>query len=205
MFVADSERSDTSTVDLADNEYCSETTLRPSMVHYDDSIHEVCDDDHPTSQAMQADVVTSLENNYPTVGSLIDAGFIPYFDFFADGDWAHWINPEFLGDGAALDAERPESILVDNTWWRPIGVMYVATDESLRTWTARRTRRPARRGPRIRNRRRPRRGGTGSRTPPRRPQRPDERPVVSVAAGLPNSQPICPARPPTRVCSYSSI
>jgi hypothetical protein len=72
---------------------------------------------------------TSLENNYPTVGSLIDAGFIPYFDFFADGDWAHWINPEFLDDGATLDAERPESILVDNTWWRPIGVMYVATDE----------------------------------------------------------------------------
>ncbi len=115
--------------DLADNEYCSETTLRPGMVHYDDSIHEVCDDDHPESQALQADVKESLEENYPTVGALIDAGFIPYLDFFDGGSWSHWINPAFLGDDSMLDADRPESVLVDHTYWRPIGVMFIATDE----------------------------------------------------------------------------
>lgn len=119
---------DSDDVDLADNEYCSETTLRPSMVHYDDSMHEVCEDDHPESQAIQTEVRESLEAHYPTVGALMDAGFIPYFDFFDDGDWSHWINPEFIGDDAMVDADRPESILVDHTYWRPIGVMFIATD-----------------------------------------------------------------------------
>jgi len=110
-------------------EHCSETTLEPSVVHYDDSIHEVCDDDHPASREIQADVGEALERKYPTVGALIDDGFVPYLDFFADGDWSHWINPEYIGDGSMVDPERPESVLVDHTWWRPIGVMFVATDE----------------------------------------------------------------------------
>ncbi|MFO7925931.1 hypothetical protein [Natronomonas sp.] len=96
------------------------------MSHYDDSIHEVCSDDHAASQEILADVKTALEERYPTVGALIDAGFIPYFDFFTGGSWSHWINPEFIGDQSMLDPEHPESILVDHTWWRPIGVMFMA-------------------------------------------------------------------------------
>ena len=106
---------------------CPEATVRPEMVHYDDSVHEVCADDAPETRALQEDVRASLESNFPTVGSLIDAGFVPYFDFFADGSWSHWLNPEFLGDDSVVDADRPESILVDHTYWRPIGVMFIAT------------------------------------------------------------------------------
>lgn len=120
---------DDSADDDSDDEACPETTIRPSMVHYDDSIHEVCSDSHPETVSLQADVKASLESEYPTVGSLIDAGFVPYYDFFADGSWAHWLNPEFIGDESMLDPDRPESVLVDNTWWRPIGVMFIATDD----------------------------------------------------------------------------
>lgn len=112
-----------------DHSDCPETTLRPSMVHYDDSVHEVCRDDHPDTRALQEAVTEALEEEYPTVGSLVDSGFIPYFDFFADGDWSHWIKPEFIGDDSVVDASRPESVLVDHTYWRPIGVMFVATKE----------------------------------------------------------------------------
>lgn len=115
--------------DLREEEYCEQTTTEPSMVHYDDSMEQVCDDDHPGSKAIQDEVRDALEENYPTVGALVDDGFIPYFDFFADTDWAHWINPEYIGDDEVLNADRPESVLVDNTYWRPIGVMFVATDE----------------------------------------------------------------------------
>lgn len=112
-----------------DEKYCSETSLGPGMVHYDDSIHEVCEDDYPASREIQADVRESLERKYPTVGALINDGFIPYFDFLTGGDWSHWINPDFIGDDSILDPDRPESVLVDHRWWRPIGVMFIATDE----------------------------------------------------------------------------
>lgn len=115
--------------DLRDDKYCDQATTEPSMVHYDDSLHQVCDDDHPESRVLQDDVREALEENYPTVGALIEDGFIPYFDFFADLDWAHWINPEYIADDKVLDPERPESILVDNNYWRPIGVMFIATDD----------------------------------------------------------------------------
>ncbi|MGM0606204.1 MAG: hypothetical protein ACQETB_11120, partial [Halobacteriota archaeon] len=49
-----------------------------------------------------------------------------------DGDWSHWINPEFISDGSIVDPERPESVLVDHTWWRPIGVMFIATKNGKR-------------------------------------------------------------------------
>lgn len=111
---------------LNDDEYCDQTSLRPDMVHYDGSMEEVCEDDHPESKALQDDVKKSLETHYPTVGALIDEGFFPYVDFF-DGDWSHWLNPEFIGDDEVMEPDRPESILVDHTYWRPIGVMFIAT------------------------------------------------------------------------------
>lgn len=115
--------------DSSDEKRCPEATLEPEMVHYDESIHETCSDDHPSTEALQAAVGTALEESYPTVGALIDAGFVPYFDFMTGGDWSHWINPAFVGDDTMLDPRRPESILVDNTWWRPIGVMFIATQD----------------------------------------------------------------------------
>lgn len=111
-----------------DDTECPKATLESRMVHYDDSIHGTCSDDHPSSEALQAAVKTSLKENYPTVGALIDAGFIPYFDVFTDGRSAHWINPTFIGDDSMLDPDRPESILVDKELWRPIGVMFIATE-----------------------------------------------------------------------------
>ncbi len=112
-----------------DETYCDQTTFEPGMVHYDDSMMQVCADDHPETEALQADVRTALEESYPTVGALIDSGFIPYFDFFTSGDWSHWINPTFIADDTTVDPERPESVLVDHTYWRPIGVMFIATED----------------------------------------------------------------------------
>ena len=111
-----------------DGAHCSEATFEPGMVHHDHSIHEVCSDEHPATEALQADVRASLESKYSTVGALIESGFIPYFDFATGGSWSHWINPTFIRDDSMVDPDRPESILVDHTWWRPIGVMFIATD-----------------------------------------------------------------------------
>ena len=113
-----------------DTERCPDATLRPSMIHYDHSLETVCSDDHPATKELKADVADALEYHYPTVGALIDDGFIPYFDFFTaeEGEgWSHWINPEYLGDDSVMDPDRPESVLVDHRWWRPIGVMFIAT------------------------------------------------------------------------------
>ena len=66
------------------------------------------------------------------MGSLIDAGFIPYFDFLTAEEgagWSHWLSPAFIGDDSVRDPTRPESVLVDHKWWRPIGVMFIATRE----------------------------------------------------------------------------
>lgn len=121
--------------DDEESDDCSETTFEPSTVHYDDSIDAVCTDDHPETQRLHEDVAAALEDEFPTVGSLIEDGYIPYFDFLAANEaaqWSHWLNPDYLGDEGVVDPERPESILVDHKWWRPIGVMFVATDEGHR-------------------------------------------------------------------------
>ncbi|PSQ03722.1 hypothetical protein BRC97_12635 [Halobacteriales archaeon QS_6_71_20] len=112
------------------SEGCSETTLGPDEVGYEDGDIGNCSDDHPTAVALKADVQRSLATRYPTVGALIDEGYVPYFDFLAaDGAdaWSHWINPAYVDDDGVIDPERPEAVLVDHRWWRPIGVMYVAT------------------------------------------------------------------------------
>lgn len=109
---------------------CPDVTLGPSMDHYGDHGMGGCDDDHPETQAIKEDVAEALETNYPTVGALIDDGFIPYFDFLTGDDksgWSHWLNPRYLSDDDVLNPQRPESVLVDHRWWRPIGVMFFAT------------------------------------------------------------------------------
>lgn len=115
-----------------ESEGCPEVTKRPSMIHYEESGMAGCTDDHPVTEKLHADVADSLANRFPTVGSLIEADFVPYFDFFTAegaGAWSHWISPSFLDDDAVLDPTTPESILVDHQWWRPIGVMFVATSD----------------------------------------------------------------------------
>jgi hypothetical protein len=111
-------------------ERCPDATVEPSMGHCEGASEAACADDHPETVAIRESVAETLETDYPTVGSLIEDGFVPYFDLLTDGDedgYSHWLNPAFISDGTVLDPERPESVLVDNKWWRPIGAMFIAT------------------------------------------------------------------------------
>ena len=111
-------------------ERCPDATTRPTMEHCETANAEGCADDHPATEAIQRDVRNALDRRYPTVGALIDQGFVPYFDLAESRDpdgYSHWLNPEFIRDGTVVDPVRPESVLVDNEWWRPIGVMFIAT------------------------------------------------------------------------------
>lgn len=75
----------------------------------------------------------SLKRTYGTVGDLVEYGYLPYFDVASpgsEGGFSHWLNPDYINDTRAKpDPRAPESVVVDNRWWRPIGAMYVATDE----------------------------------------------------------------------------
>jgi hypothetical protein len=107
---------------------CPDATVEPNVTHYDHSLHDVCSDTHPKTRELQYRVRTALESQYPTVGALIDDGFVPYFDFFVeDVVYSHWLNPEYVSDDGVVDPKRPESVLVDHEYWRPMGVMFVAT------------------------------------------------------------------------------
>jgi hypothetical protein len=111
---------------------CPEATVEPEMEHCAGTNAEACADDHPETEAIQEAVSQTLEIRYPDVGTLIDEGFVPYFDLLKSGEeggYSHWLNPEFIGDETVLDPDRPESVLVDNKWWRPIGVMFIATED----------------------------------------------------------------------------
>ncbi len=109
---------------------CPDATLEPSMIHCPDASMEGCADDHPETQRLQAAAQETLETQYPTVGALLDQDFLPYFDVLRSSEegYSHWLSPEFIDDEGTLDPERPESVLVDNEWWQPIGVMFIATE-----------------------------------------------------------------------------
>jgi len=114
-------------------DYCAITSKEPKMVPYAEGGMAACADDHPATKELQSSVVRSLNENYATVGALIDDGYVPYADFFtaADGNGiSHWINPDYLADDQVLDPAKPESVMIDHHWWRPIGVMFIATAES---------------------------------------------------------------------------
>ena len=110
---------------------CPDATIEPSMIHCADASMEGCADDHPETERLQAAARETLETQYPTVGALLEQDFLPYFDVLrspeAEG-YSHWLSPEFIDDEGTLDPARPESVLVDNEWWQPIGVMFVATE-----------------------------------------------------------------------------
>jgi len=112
--------------------FCPDASFDPNHVHCQGASAEGCADDHPATREIRAAVEESLRHRYPNVGTLVREGYIPYFDVVRpgeDGGYSHWLNPEYIGDDATLDPERPESVLVDNEWWRPIGVMFIATDD----------------------------------------------------------------------------
>ena len=108
---------------------CPDATLEPSHEPCPDATMAGCDDEHPETIALQEAVREHLESQFASVGALLDAGFVPYFDALdrdEDG-WSHWLNPAYIGDDGVLDPDRPESVLVDNDRWIPIGVMFIAT------------------------------------------------------------------------------
>ncbi|QSW97818.1 hypothetical protein [Haloterrigena alkaliphila] len=108
---------------------CPDASLEPTKGHCVEDGMEGCADDHPATVELRSAVQTALEERYPDAGALIDAGYKPYFDSLdrEDDSYSHWLNPEYIGDDALLDPERPESVLVDDETWRSIGVMFVAT------------------------------------------------------------------------------
>lgn len=107
---------------------CPDATVHPSGGHCAGSNMEACADDRPTTIELQEAVRDTLEERYATVGELIDQGFLPYFDTLDESTgYSHWLSPEFIDDEGTLDPDRPESVLVDNEHWRPIGVMFIAT------------------------------------------------------------------------------
>ncbi|MFB6129991.1 MAG: hypothetical protein ABEJ28_04115 [Salinigranum sp.] len=89
-------------------------------------------DAYPQTTELVEATRESLRGEYADVGTLLDRGYVPYFDVStpgSEGGFSHWLNPAFVDDtDAAPDPGAPESVLVDNRWWRPIGAMYVATD-----------------------------------------------------------------------------
>ncbi len=83
------------------------------------------------------EALTSPAYNNP--GSLIALGYIPYFDVALPGPGydgvSHWLNPRFIGDGNYEPTPwRPDSVILDNQWWKPLGPMYVATEDGDPHW-----------------------------------------------------------------------
>ncbi len=80
--------------------------------------------------------LTSPMYNEPV--SLLVLGYIPYFDVVlpgVDGGVSHWLHPGYIGNSNyEPDPWRPESIVMDNEWWRPLGPMYIATDNGDPRW-----------------------------------------------------------------------
>lgn len=92
--------------------------------------HDACADDHPETERLRENCREVLDRRYPNVGALVADGYIPYFDKVVPGPefegYSHWLNPEYIDNGSMLDPEQPESVLIDNNTWCPIGVMFIA-------------------------------------------------------------------------------
>lgn len=83
------------------------------------------------------EALTSPAYNNP--GSLVALGYIPYFDAALPGPGydgvSHWLNPRFIGDDHyEPNPWRPDSIILDNQWWKPLGPMYIATEDGDPHW-----------------------------------------------------------------------
>ena len=83
------------------------------------------------------EALTSPMYNNP--GALLALGYIPYFDVVIPGPGAdgvsHWLNPRYIGDEYyEPNPWRPDSIILDNQWWKPLGPMYIATENGDPRW-----------------------------------------------------------------------
>jgi len=83
------------------------------------------------------EALTSPAYNNP--GSLLALGYIPYFDVVVPGPGAdgvsHWLNPRYIGDDQyEPDPWRPDSIILDNQWWKALGPMYIAAENGDPHW-----------------------------------------------------------------------
>lgn len=86
------------------------------------------------------EALTSPTYNNP--GSLIALGYIPYFDVVVPGPGfggvSHWLNPRYIGDEHYEPHPwRPDAIILDNQWWKPLGPMYIATEDGDPHWADR--------------------------------------------------------------------
>ncbi|WP_255197095.1 hypothetical protein [Halorarius litoreus] len=109
---------------------CPDATREPHAVLCETATMAACADAHPETLRLRSQVERTLGRRFPTVGSLLRQGYLPYFDVLRDDPlgYSHWLNPDYIGNGSLVDPDRPEAVLVDNRWWRPIGAMFVATD-----------------------------------------------------------------------------
>lgn len=92
----------------------------------------------PTKELIK-DSREALTTVYDNVGTLIAEGYVPYFDVLVPGGASrvsdftgvsHWFNPDYLNNtDPAPDPLRPESIMLENKYWSPIGPMFIGTNE----------------------------------------------------------------------------
>jgi hypothetical protein len=98
---------------------------------------ECTDWPQPTKDLIEASRA-SLTQVYNDVGTLLARGYIPYFDVVtpgATGGVSHWLNPGYIEDGHyEPNPLRPDAIIYDNEWWKPLGPMYIATEEGEVHW-----------------------------------------------------------------------
>jgi hypothetical protein len=118
-------------------QHCDVDTDDPDL----DCVNEVWPDctpwPQPTRDLIEASRA-SLTQVYNEPGTLIAKGYIPYFDVVnpgATGGVSHWLNPGYIDDNHySPNPLRPDSIILDNQWWKPIGPMYIATEEGEVHW-----------------------------------------------------------------------
>jgi hypothetical protein len=118
-------------------EGCDVDTENPDLERVNEVWPECTDWPEPTKQII-VESRESLTQVYNDVGTLIAMGYIPYFDVVTPGPTggvSHWLHPGYIGDNHyEPNPLRPDSIILDNQWWKPIGPMYIATEEGEVHW-----------------------------------------------------------------------
>lgn len=118
-------------------DHCDVDTENPDIEQINAVWPDCTDWPAPTKNLIEASR-DSLTQIYNEPGTLIARGYIPYFDVVtpgATGGVSHWLNPGYIGDNHyEPNPLRPDSVLLDNEWWKPIGPMYIATDEGEVHW-----------------------------------------------------------------------
>jgi hypothetical protein len=116
---------------------CDVDTENPDIQRINEVWPECTDWPEPTKNIIK-ESREALTQVYNDVGTLISRGYIPYFDIVipgATGGVSHWLNPGYIEDSHyEPNPLRPDSIILDNNSWKPIGPMYVAAEEGEVHW-----------------------------------------------------------------------